>query len=312
MAPLITGSLAYDTLMHISGRFRDRLPMQAEGNFSAAYLTPHLSRALGGCAGNIAYALHQLGDTPQIVATAGKDFAPYAAHLSQLGISTQHILILEDFFTAQATMVTDEDGSQVILFHPGATGEAHRQRLSALPPPPLAIVSPNGKQGMLQHCRDLAAAGAPFIFDPGQAVGMFSAAELQECLHLAPYAIFNQSEFEVVQRVCGLSREAAAAQVQALFVTHGEDGSQVLSGGEVTRAPCVHVGETQDPTGCGDAYRAGILYALLRGWAWQPMLNFAAVIAAIKATHAGGQGYALSLDAAAATYARTFAAPLPQ
>ena len=314
---LITGSLAFDTLLHISGKLADRLPsqhQQAEGAFSAAYLAPHLSRALGGCAGNIAYALHKLGEPPQIVATAGKDFAPYAATLRDLGIGTQHILVLEDFFTAQATMVTDEDNNQLIAFHPGATAEAHRQRLADLPPPALAIVSPNGKSGMLQHCRDLAAAQVPFIFDPGQAVGMFSGEELRECLTLAPYAIFNQSEFEIAQRASGIGREEAAKMLRALFITHSEDGSQVLADGGETQvhAPCVHLGETQDPTGCGDAYRAGILYGMRRGWAWQPMLNFAAIIAAVKATHNGGQGYALSLAAAAEAYDSTFHHPLPQ
>lgn len=327
MTPLITGSLAFDNLLHTGGHFADRLPALSPlppdnksdnngGSFSAAYLVPTLARALGGCAGNIAYALHQLGDTPTLMATAGNDFAPYAERLAALGIGTAHILILEDFYTAQAYIVTDEGNSQLIFFHPGATGEAHRQRIADIPPPPLAIVAPNGKAGMLQHSRDLAAAGIPFIFDPGQAIGMFSGEEIVECLTLAPYAIFNESEFSAAQSASGLTAAAAAAMTEALFVTSGERGSRVYlggdgDGGEVVTADCVTLGATQDPTGCGDAYRAGLLYGLMRGWQWLPLLRFAAVIAAVKATHLGGQGYALSLASAAAAYQKTFGAPPP-
>lgn len=312
MNPLITGSLAFDYLLRIDGAFGDRLPAPPQDGFSAAYLCPQLSRTWGGCAGNIAYALRMLDEQPAIMATAGSDFSPYAERLRALGIATDSIMQLPDFYTAQAHMVTDGKGSQLVFFHPGATAEAHRQRIADLPlPPPLAIVAPNGKAAILQHCRDLAAAGVPFIFDPGQAIGMFSAAELRECLELAPYAIFNAGEFGILQQATGLSPAAAAAMLEALFITDGENGSQALAGGETIRCGCVHLGATQDPTGCGDAYRAGLLYGLLRQWEWQPLLNFAAVVAAIKAMHTGGQGYAMSLASATAAYEENFNA-LPQ
>ena len=290
MEPLITGSLAYDNLMHICGRFQDRLPAQPSGGFSAAYLTPSLSRVRGGCAGNIAYALHMLGDAPTVMATAGSDFPPYADYLTALGISTAHIMVLEDFYTAQAYIVTDEENNQFIVFHPGACGEAHRQRISSLPtPPPMAIVSPNGKEGMLQHSRDLAAAGVPFIFDPGQAIGMFSGEELEECLTLAPYAIFNESEFATAQQTTGLTADAAAAMTDALFVTDGERGSRVLVGGEVLSAECVRVGETKDPTGCGDAYRAGLIHGLLNDMDLVTACRIGSIMGAIKIEHLAPQ-----------------------
>lgn len=311
MSPLVTGSLAFDCLMHISGQFGDRWPAQPEGSFSVAYTAPSLARTLGGCAGNIAYGLHKLGESPLIMATAGNDFTAYADYLHQLGISTEHIMILPDFYTAQAYIVTDQHNSQFIVFHPGAVNEAHRQSVTALPPPPLAIVAPNGKDGMLKHCRELAAARTPFIFDPGQAISLFSGDELRECLTLAPYAIFNRDEFAILEKASGLRLNDAAELTEALFITHGEHGSKVIVDNDVIQTDCVHLGETKDPTGCGDAYRAGLMVALLHGWDWLPLLHFASIVAAIKAMHGSGQGYEMSLSSAAAAYEKTFHKPLP-
>ena len=311
MSFLVTGSLAYDYLLHIEGKFINRLPEHPEQHFAAAFLAPRLARAFGGCAGNISYGLARLGAQPLLCATAGNDFTPYADHLHSLGISTEQVLVLPDFYTAQAYMVTDEANNQIIVFHPGATAEAHRQDISHLPQPELAIVAPNGKDGMLRHCRALAAADIPFIFDPGQAIGSFSATEMLECMRLAPYAIFNKNEFDYFSKTTEYNLTAAAEITTALFITHSEEGSEVLTAGKHYTTDCVHLGETRDPTGCGDAFRAGLMFGLERGWSWQTLLEFSAIIAAVKATHHGGQSYPLSYSAVEDLYQQQFSKPLP-
>lgn len=315
MKPLITGSLAYDYLMQTDVPFASRLPARTgdglssgEKTFSVAYEAPTLTRNFGGCAGNIAYALRHLGDAPAIMATAGgEDFHLYREYLRGQEISTEQILLLDGFYTAQAYITTDSGGNQFILFHPGATAEAHRQDIAAADAAPLAIVSPNGKQGMLRHCRTLAAQKTPFIFDPGQAVGLFDGDEILECLRLANYVIANGGEFEMMQRAVGkLTREEVIDLTDAFILTHGENGSEIYAGGEVLRVQCVKLGETRDPTGCGDAYRGGLIYALMRGWGWQSAGQFAAVIAGIKAGHGSAQGYELSFAKAAQVYRQIF------
>ncbi|MCH9705336.1 MAG: carbohydrate kinase family protein [Proteobacteria bacterium] len=311
MSPLITGSLAFDYLMRIEEPFNNQFPTTAQ-EFSAAYIAPTLSRVFGGCAGNITYALQHLGEQPQLMATAGNDFSPYADYLHQMGVSTEHVIMLPDFYTAQAYVVTDCNHSQFIVFHPGATAEAHRQDISILPPPPLAIISPNGKAGILQHCRTCAETNIPFIFDPGQAISLFSGEEIKECLTLAPYAIFNKGEWETAQRASGLNITETTKMLKALFITNGEAGSQAFIGTDTLQATCVHLGETKNPTGCGDAYRAGLIYGLMRNWEWQSLLNFATVVAATCATHDSGQGYPLSLAAVSEAYQQHYNSALPQ
>ena len=306
MHSLITGSLAYDYLIRIDGGFSDRWPASPNGEFTAAYIASSLQRRFGGCAGNIAYALRCLGGTPILMATAGDDFLPYAEYLHGQKIDTSHIAVLEGFYTAQAYVATDAGNNQFVIFHPGATGEAHRQSLKDAPECSLAIVSPNGKQGMLQHCQDLSARAIPFIFDPGQAIGMFSAEELLSCLRQSTYAIVNVDEWKVLHDKTGLSKQAIADMVDALLVTFGADGSEVTTNGEVIKTGSVTLGETQDPTGCGDAYRAGLIYGLLRQWDWQRIIRFATIVAGIKATHDSAQGYALSLQQVEAIYQREF------
>lgn len=296
MQPLITGSLAYDCLAHVVGKFADGV---------AAHVAPSLRRAPGGCAGNIAYALRRLGDAPTLMATAGGDFADYAAHLRRYDVDDAHVLVLAEMYTAQAFVATDADGAQFTVFHPGATGEAHRQRVADAPPSPLAIVAPNGKEGMLQHCRDLAAGGTPFIFDPGQMLGQFSAEQLRDCLAQCAYAIFNADEFALFQKMTSLTQAEVAATVRALLLTHGADGSEVFADGVVECVGAVRLGDG-NPTGCGDAYRAGIIHALLRGWEWEKTIRFASVVAGLKAASDNPQGYDLSAESALAILRREF------
>lgn len=305
---LITGSLAFDYIMRIGGRFRARLSDPAAAGFSAAYTAPEMRRRFGGCAGNIAYGLRQLGDAPVLLATAGEDFADYRAHLSDCGVCDNGVKVINGALTAQAFIVNDDDQSQMIFFHPGATGFAHLQSVSDLPAPPdWAIVAPNGREGMLRFSRELAAAGAPFIFDPGQAVGLFSADELREMAALCSAAIFNQDEYAAFQQITGAPFAADSdSRTRALLITRGDAGSEVSHGGRVFRAAAAVLGKTADTTGCGDAYRAGVLYGLAREWDWLRIMQFASVVAGVKAMHSGGQSYEISAATAETERARLF------
>lgn len=297
--PLITGSLAFDYVMRIGGRFAERLSVPLAAGFSAAFVAPSMRRLFGGCAGNIAYGLRQLGAAPRLMATVGDDFGPYREYLAASGIDGAHVLAISGMFTAQAYIVSDDDESQFIVFHPGAAAEAHRQSVHDLPEaPPLAIVSPNGGAGMLRFCRELAAAQTPFIFDPGQAMGLFNAAELKEMMALCAVAIFNRDEYAVFENIT--AAPAAAGAGQAVIVTRGEAGSEVFAAGQHVQTMAVKLGAAADTTGCGDAYRAGLIYGMLHEWRWPQILRFASVLAGVKARHMGGQGYCLSADQALA------------
>ncbi|MDM5147437.1 carbohydrate kinase family protein [Candidatus Persebacteraceae bacterium Df01] len=295
MLPLITGSIAFDYIMRVNGRFTERLPTPLHPGFSAAYATPSLRRAFGGCAGNIAYGLRQLGDSPTIMGTVGDDFSPYRKYLRSLDIDDTYVKTIPDIFTAQAYIINDDDNSQLILFHAGAANEAHQQSIVDLPtPPPLAIVSPNGREGMLRFGRELAAAQTPFIFDPGQAIDLFSGEELITLMEQCTWAIVNADEFAALEKTTGISRTRATEMVQALIITYGENGSEVFASDTHYHADAARLGETQDTTGCGDAYRAGVIHGLLRDWEWPRIIRFAAVVAGAKAVHNGGQGYCIT------------------
>ncbi|MGI9296978.1 MAG: carbohydrate kinase family protein [Gammaproteobacteria bacterium] len=301
---LVTGSLAFDYIMRIGGRFSDRLSAPKAG-FSAAYVAPSMRRRFGGCAGNIAYGLRRLGMRPMLLAAAGEDFAPYRAHLAACDICDSGVKVIGGEFTAQAFIVNDDDQSQIIVFHPGAAAFAHLQSISDSPSPPnWAIVAPNGKEGMQRFGRELAAANTPFIFDPGQAVGLFSADELREMSSLCRAAIFNQDEYAAFQKITGAP--FAAEDGRALLITRGGDGSEVSVAGKTYRTAAAKFGETADTTGCGDAYRAGLLYGLAREWEWRRAIHFASVVAGMKAPHTGGQSYDISAARAEAECARIF------
>lgn len=301
---LVTGSLAFDYIMRIGGRFGERLPDASAAGFSAAFTAPSMRRLFGGCAGNIAYGLRLLGGAPALMAAVGEDFAPYRKHLADCNISDENILEIKGMLTAQAFVINDDDESQMIFFHPGAAAEAHRQSAAGLPAPPqLAIVSPNGREGMLRFGRELAKNKTPFIFDPGQAAGLFSGEELREMLELCQIAIFNQDEYAFCQKQAGA---IPAGEKRAVIITHGDSGSEILADGKTYRAAAASFGKTADTTGCGDAYRAGLIYGILHEWKWQQTAQFASVVAGVKAAHEGGQGYKLTAEEAAAHCRRLF------
>ena len=310
MRALISGSLAFDFIMHFPGRFADHLDVGRRRGVSVAFTAPTMRRAFGGCAGNIAYGLKKLGDQPVVAATVGADFAPYRARLRALEISDAAVREYADAFTAQAYIVTDNENSQITLFHPGAMNFAHDidlgETLADSGECDIAVVSPNGREGMLAHAAALAERGARVVLDVGQAVGLFSGAELRKMLEFAAVAIFNSHEFALTAKAAGLDESRAAAMTEALVVTDGERGSRAMVGGKTFAAKAVILGETRDPTGCGDAFRAAMLHGAMRGWEWQDILDFSALVAGVKAQSDGGQEYEISPESAREQFQKHF------
>ena len=257
---------------------------------------PELRREYGGCAGNIAYNLMLLQGEPYIMATVGDDAGPYLGRLDQLGLPRDHVRQIPGSFTAQAFITTDLDDNQITAFHPGAMSFSHLNKVEHAAGTVLGIVAPDGREGMLQHARDFAAANIPFIFDPGQGLPMFSGDDINDFLELADYACFNDYEAQLACERSGQSLETLATKVKALIVTRGGEGSWIFADGQRHEIPCVKADEVVDPTGCGDAYRAGLLYGIARGWNWVDTGRLAAVMGAIKIAHRGGQNHAPSRE----------------
>ncbi|WP_255988244.1 carbohydrate kinase family protein [Chitinolyticbacter albus] len=312
MATLICGSLAYDTIMVFPDRFKHHILPEQIHMLSISFLVPEMRREFGGCAGNIAYTLQLLGDEPLIMATAGSDFGPYAGRLDALGIRRDGIRELPEQFTGQCFVTTDLDDNQINAFHPGAMGYSHYNRVNEIAAPiDLAIVSPDGKQGMQEHCAQLAAAGIPFIFDPGQGLPMFSGDELLAMIVQADYLSLNDYEAELVVRKTGLTLDALALQVKALIVTLGADGAHIYADGARHDIPAVPTAAVVDPTGCGDAFRAGLLYGLRRGWDWPTTGRLASLLGSIKIAERGAQNHTFSREMLASQFQAAFGYALP-
>lgn len=309
---LICGSMAYDTIMNFPDQFRSQILPEQLHVLSVSFLVPEMRRELGGCAGNIAYTLKMIGGEPLIMATVGNDFAPYAKRLDSLGIRRDYLRELPDCFTGQAFVTTDVDNNQIAAFHPGAMMFSHYNKIVDLKEPvALAIVSPDGKQGMMDHCEQLAAAGIPFIFDPGQGLPMFTGAELMRMVGLSSYLTVNDYEAQMLQNRTGLSIEALADEVRAMVVTLGAEGSRIYAEGEIYDIPVVPVTEVVDPTGCGDAFRAGLLYGISHGWDWPTTGRLASLVAARKIACRGGQNHQFTPTGLAAQYQLAFGSALP-
>ena len=306
MPILVCGSLAYDTIMVFADRFRDHILADQLHILNVSFLVPEMRREYGGCAGNIAYNLKLLGEEPAIMATAGHDFDPYARRLEALSLSQRHIRRLEDQFTAQAFITTDIEDNQITAFHPGAMSLSHLNRIADAPEASLGIVSPDGRQGMVEHARGFAAAKIPFVFDPGQGLPMFSGDELLELIDLASVLTVNDYEARVIEQKTGRSMEAIARGLDAAVVTRGAEGSTVLAGGQQIDVPAVKPDALVDPTGCGDAFRAGLLYGMARGWEWKRAGELASLMGSIKIAHRGGQNHRPSRDEIAARLREQF------
>ena len=308
MSTLICGSVAYDNIMVFQDRFKDCILPDQIHILNVCFLVPDIKRVFGGCAGNIAYNLKLLGGDPIIMATIGDDAGPYMNRLDDLGLSREHVRVVPGNFTAQAIITTDLDDNQITAFHPGAMNFSHYNSVADAKSATLAIVAPDGRDGMLKHARDLAASGVPFIFDPGQQLPMFSGDELVEFLTLANYACLNDYEAKLLCDRTGKPLEELAALVEALIITLGSEGSRIHTNGQCIEIPCVEADAVVDPTGCGDAYRSGLLYGIANGWDWQRTGSLAAVMGAIKVAHQGCQSHTPTRDEIGERYLKAFGA----
>ncbi len=296
MRTLICGSLAYDNIMVFRDHFKHHILPDKIHILNVSFLVPDMRREFGGCAGNIAYNLHLLGGEPVIMAAVGDDFAPYQDRLNRFGLDTSHVRHVPGTYTAQAFITTDLDDNQITAFHPGAMNHSHENRVGDAKNIGLGIVAPDGRAGMMQHASDFHAAGIPFIFDPGQGMPMFNGEELLRFVELADYVTLNDYEAELMQERTGKRLEELATRVKALIVTLGAKGSVIYSGGRQIAIPCVPVNNVVDPTGCGDAYRSGLLYGISRGWDWEDTGRLAAFMGALKIASRGAQNHSIGRD----------------
>ena len=291
MSILICGSLAFDTIMVFQDQFKNHILPDKIHALSVAFYVPEMRREFGGTAGNIAYNLQLLEGNPLIMATVGEDFGTYTAWLNKNQLNTAHIKTIEGSFTAQAFITTDMDDNQITAFHPGAMVESHQNRVSDAQNVQIAIIAPDGRDGMFAHAKECFDAKIPFMFDPGQGLPMFNGEELMHFIEMADYLAVNDYESQIIQDKTGLTLEQLATKVKALIVTLGGSGSQIYADGQRFDIPCVKALEVVDPTGCGDAYRAGLLYGMSKGWDWQTCGRLAATMGAIKIESRGGQNH---------------------
>src|ERR1700683_4258307 len=294
MTALICGSMAYDTVMVFEGKFRDHILPDRLHVLNVAFLVPAMRRNFGGCAGNIAYNLKLLGGAGLIMATVGHDFAPYAQWLESCELPQTHVRVVADQFPAQAYITTDLENNQITAFHPGAMNYSHLNKVSDSTGIRIGIVAPDGRQGMLEHAAQFAAAGVPFVFDPGQGLPMFGEAELRDFIERASWVAVNDYEASLLAERTGWSLEKIATQVRALIVTRGAEGSWILADGQRLEIPVAKTARIADPTGCGDAYRAGLLFGLERGFDWHTTGRVAALLAGIKIEQHGTQQHQFS------------------
>ena len=296
MHTLICGSLAYDTIMVFHDHFKNHILPEQIHILNVAFLVPDMRREYGGCAGNIAYNLQMIGGKPQIMATVGDDFQPYAQRLEMLGLAQEHVRGVDGSFTAQAFITTDLADNQITAFHPGAMNFSHRNHIGEAKNISLGIVAPDGRDGMLQHAREFREAGIPFMFDPGQGLPMFNGEELLNFVELADYVALNDYEAQLLQDRTGQKIEQLAKLVKALIVTRGGQGSEIYANGQRHEIPCVKAQEVVDPTGCGDAYRAGLLYGIAHGMDWQITGRLASLLGSVKIASRGGQNHTLARE----------------
>ena len=293
MPALICGSLAFDTIMTFEGRFAEQIMPEQLHILNVSFLVPGLRREYGGCAGNIAYSLTQLGGSALPMATVGNDGLDYVAHLRNKGISTEFIRELTDTYTAQAMIMTDRDNNQITAFHPGAMSQAHLSEITARSDIQLGIISPDGRDAMLQHAAQFKAAGIPFMFDPGQGLPMFNGEELTHFVEQASWVTVNDYEGRMLSERTGLDSSEISRRVEGLVVTLGAQGCEVWVDGQMTHVPPVKATQLVDPTGCGDAFRGALLFGLERGWSLVQCCELGNRVGAHKIATPGCQNYTL-------------------
>ncbi|SFU29622.1 adenosine kinase [Nitrosomonas eutropha] len=306
MHTLICGSIAYDTIMVFEDRFKRHILPDKIHVLNVAFLVPEMRREFGGCAANIAYNLQMLDGKALIMATVGDDFQPYAYRLGKLGLAQTHIRQVQDTFTAQAFITTDLDDNQITAFHPGAMNFSHQNSVKDAADIILGIVAPDGREGMLAHAREFHEAGIPFMFDPGQGMPMFNGDELLDFVEKADYIAVNDYEAQLLQSLTGYTLNKLATRVNALIETKGAEGSVIYAQGKQFRIPAVRPKKVVDPTGCGDAYRAGLLYGIAQGMDWQETGQLASLMGTLKIAYRGGQNHRYERDEIGQHYFESF------
>ncbi len=297
--------MAYDTIMVFPGYFKNEILPDKVHILNVSFLVPQLRREFGGCAGNIAYNLHLLGGDALPMGTVGKDFDAYAAWMDATGVNQTKLLRLDDAYTAQAYITNDLDDNQITAFHPGAMSFSHQQDVPA-EGITLGTVSPDGRDGMLLHARQFAEAGIPFIFDPGQGLPMFNGEDLKAFIDQATYVAVNDYEAEMLIDRTGLTLKQIAERVDALIVTRGGKGSDIYASNKLHHIPCAKAESLADPTGCGDAYRGGLLYGLSKGMDWEVTGRIASLIGAIKIERLGPQNHKFTAEGFRARFKQEF------
>jgi adenosine kinase len=307
---LICGSLAYDTIMVFPDRFARHILPDETRVLSVSFQISEMRREWGGCAGNIAYNLKALGGEPVVMATLGDDGTLYRERLAALRIACDGVRSVPGTFTAQAYIITDLDDNQITAFHPGAMNASHANRVADVDGIALGIVAPDGREGMRAHVEQFASAKIPFIFDPGQGMPLFSGPELIEMIDAAAYLAVNDYEARMLCERTGLDLDAIVARVDALIVTLGGEGSRIHAEGRTLSLPAVAPTALVDPTGCGDAYRAGLLYGIVHGWEWERTGRLAATLGSLKIASRGGQNHAIDRDVIEKRFVEQFGVPL--
>lgn len=306
MSILVTGSVAFDHIMVFEDQFKNHILPDKVHVLSVSFLVPEMRKEFGGCAGNVAYNLDALGGDPLIMATVGDDFGAYANRIEALGLDSRFVRTVEGTLTAQAYITTDLDDNQITAFHPGAMDHSHENRVPTDAGVTVGMVSPDGRQGMIEHAEQFADAGIPFIFDPGQGLPMFEGDDLRRFIDQATWIAVNDYEGQMLQERTGWSAEDISKHVEALIVTRGGEGSAIFADGNEIIIPPVEAGEILDPTGCGDAYRAGLLFGIMKDMSWEDTGRLASLIGSIKIAHRGTQNHALTPDGVSSAFDAAF------
>lgn len=306
MSALICGSYAYDTIMVFHDKFKNHILPDKVHMLNVSFLVPDMRREFGGCAGNIAYNLKLLGGEPLPMATVGSDFSPYAEWMDKCGISRDHIKVINDSYTGQAFITTDLDDNQITAFHPGAMSMSHENQVSDATGMTVGIISPDGRDGMIAHAQQFVEAGIPFVFDPGQGMPMFDGEDLLRFVEQASWVTVNDYEMEMLQQRTGKSPHEIAGYVEALIVTLGGNGSHIYVKDHRIEIPSINSTQLVDPTGCGDAYRAGLLYGLMNEMDWETTGRIASLAGGIKIEHHGTQQHKFTRDEFDARFKQEF------
>ncbi|GAB3104726.1 carbohydrate kinase family protein [Lysobacter terrae] len=306
MAALICGSLAYDTIMVFPDQFKNHILPDKVHILNVSFLVPRMRREFGGCAGNIAYNLKLLGGEPIPMATVGQDFGPYREHFEQMGVRMDRIKVIDELFTPQAFITTDHDNNQITAFHPGAMMRSYENHVTDVPGVTFGIVSPDGREGMLQNAKEFAETGIPFIFDPGQAMPLFNGAELRDFIELADYVTVNDYESNLLQERTGWSEKDIVSRVKAYICTRGPKGAEIHTVEQKFDVPPAHERRVTDPTGCGDAFRAGLIFGIEKGYDWMTIGRIGNLMGALKVEHPGTQNQRFDYEEFAEQFKQQF------